>query len=714
MTAPLPSQKAAKIHPLFTIMSYGTVAHRGPSTSSTSNQQQAAQNDVVLLRAHCIAIGRPMNMVVAPILNSILDTIFWGDGYKSLAHVVAISYGWHRNVVGFRFMMLLLYFHFVMAVILNSRRRKKSESEERRAALYAYRASTAYLAQLIEDYPYLFFVVPQGNQKGKQALYTWVAIFSIIMSMMFFPSEARVVLNAAVRFVTAALGMEIKELFPTILVYEVLDLFTAPIAVLTIIVGGIGRIGPKDPRYTSSTPTTAHPSGPLMTFPQTSNAFDSLAEARGAQERPLNSSSYSAENSAVTETAAAVAATAIASFNPSLPRIDDNTQTTASLASASTTSPQLGGGDPTNFLTPTKMDQLLTEGFSYNNSQSRQDVLLPLLRALSQEYTATPYWMIPTPDGEWDSQVPRAANLPYHAHKILAFITSGPQWTPWKRIYNKPERKPLPGHGDGRNPIADAENADDDIIALNHPTSFSQVKCGYNRTRVRGVKFEDVVSWFSDDILKDNGEPLKSTKDLNVFRYDGFLSEYRRLAFHTYTVDTPEGPLTTTVKVNHYIYKQMVIGVAARDCPMFQTARELSEEEIRHYGLFGSHANTFYPHRVKKGSALAEQPIGRVFLLSSSPAANVPQVPGSVRATIHRHAILVIAPPKKSECGDVDDDEREIVDIVTMMCGEPGGKIPSFALDFSRGEQLKVVNAMYSNLMADMKAAGLINYGNHK
>eukprot|EP00744_Colponema_vietnamica_P016954 GILI01023805.1.p1 GENE.GILI01023805.1~~GILI01023805.1.p1 ORF type:complete len:682 (-),score=101.65 GILI01023805.1:156-2021(-) len=619
--------------------------------------------------------------------------MFWGDGYKSLAHVVFISYGWYKNLVGLRFMMLLLYGHFVMAVILNSRKRKRSESEERRAALYAYRAATAYIAQLVDDYPAQFFVVPQTSPKGKKPLYTWVTITTIILMMMWFPAETRVVLNKMVAVACSAIGIDAIEPVPSISVYDVLDLFIAPIAVLAIVVGGIGRIGPKDPRYATVTPTTA--------LPVPNGGFFPFADQR-EDSTPNNSNIIAAaENRAAPSDAVSGTSTILAKV------VDDNTQTTASLAA------QIALNDPTNFLTPTRMDQLLSEGFSYNNSQTRAEALMPLLRTLSQDLTATPYWMFQTPDGEWDSFVPRFASLPYHAHKILALITTGPQWTQWKRFYNKPERKPLPGHGDGRNPIADAENAEDDIITMNHPTAFCQVKCGYNRTRLRGVKFEDVVSWFSDDLLKENGEPIKNTKDLNVFRYDGFLSEYRRLAIHTYSAEALNGPVNTTVKVVHYIYKQMVIGVAARDCPMFQTARELTEDEIRHYKLFNTHANTFYPNRVQKGSSrkAEEQPIGRVFLLSSSPAANVPPVPGSVRATIHRHAILVIAPPKKTECGDADDDDREIVDIVTMMCGEPGGKIPSFAVDFTRGEQLKVINAMCSNIMADMKAAGLINNG---
>ena len=404
------------------------------------------------------------------------------------------------------------------------------------------------------------------------------------------------------------------------------------------------------------------------------------------------------------------------------------------------------------------MNQLIGEDFSFNDgssSQTRREILLPLLRVMCPHPNAAspppPYWMQPTPDGEWDALVPRMPTLPTHAHKILALLVKGPNWSQWKRMQNKPERRlPSNSHNNNAygsaawraaNPIGEAEVNDDDILVLNHPTSFSQVKCGFNRVRVRGVKFDDVVAWLSDDIFKENGEPAKPTKDLNVFKYDALLSEYRRLACHTYTLDTPDGPVSAVAKVIHFVYKQMVFGVAARDCPMFTTARELTEAELRHYGLFGEHATTFYPRRVvptptsgrsqqdgetaspdRNGASASspsvaqqQQPLGRVFLVSSSPAANVPQAPGHVTATIHRHAILVICPPRRSDCGDAEDDEHDIVDICTMMCGEPGGKIPSFAVEIGRGEQLKVVTSIYNSLVADMKEAGLCSYpDNHK
>ena len=65
---------------------------------------------VGIRRSHVIVVGRYLYVFI-PVVDSILDTIFWGDGFKSLLHLFLFSYLSYQGLCGIRFMLLLLAAH---------------------------------------------------------------------------------------------------------------------------------------------------------------------------------------------------------------------------------------------------------------------------------------------------------------------------------------------------------------------------------------------------------------------------------------------------------------------------------------------------------------------------------------------------------------------------------------------------------------------------
>ena len=220
------------------------------------------------------------------------------------------------------------------------------------------------------------------------------------------------------------------------------------------------------------------------------------------------------------------------------------------------------------------------------------------------------------------------------------------------------------------------------------------------------------------------------------------------------------------MRVVHYLYKQLVFAVAPRDAPVFTTATETSPDEVSHYGAFGPHKNTFFPDRlVSKKSILALEtaanvaaadcgggadkpvsfgsgPQGTIYHVCSAET-DAPAVPGHVRTNIHRQAFIVIAPPlrrhvvlaeycaqeglaipKDIRCdmmrgissdtytpsetiatADDTDGEDQVVLVITMICGEPGGRVPASIAEIGRGEQVKIVNTIKDKLYQAIQQA---------
>lgn len=209
------------------------------------------------------------------------------------------------------------------------------------------------------------------------------------------------------------------------------------------------------------------------------------------------------------------------------------------------------------------------------------------------------------------------------------------------------------------------------------------------------------------------------------------------------------------MRVVHYLYKQLVFAVAPRDAPVFTTATEIAPHEAAHYKAFGEHRNTFFPYRIvskkallaletnanvmKLPAALASGPQGSIYHVCSAET-SAPAVPGHVRTNIHRQAFIVIAPPLRRHvvfaeyCADeglalppqlqqdmlvglsstalspegAEDDtdgEDQVVLVVTMICGEPGGRVPASVAEIGRGEQVKIVNSIKDKLFNALSQA---------
>lgn len=241
-----------------------------------------------------------------------------------------------------------------------------------------------------------------------------------------------------------------------------------------------------------------------------------------------------------------------------------------------------------------------------------------------------------TPTAPWDELLPPHANIPLFMHKVIMLYTRAPDWSDWK--------------------IAP------DTIARNHPISWTVVKAGLNAVTVRGVTFDDAVAYINDD--PDFSKPLEK---LHVWHFDKLLGEFRRLAV-----------LDQHTKVVHMVYKQIIFGVAPRDAPMYIMSKELTPEEIAYYGLNQKHVNN---------NEVIDGGVGRVFISSSGPAEGVPPVKGHVRCVVHRQVIIIRELP------------GGVVQMMTLVCGEPGGNVPARIVDMTRGEQLKVVQGMREGLL---------------
>lgn len=95
------------------------------STSSQQQQQQhtmmssSVTSSVTWRREDALVIGRYL-FVFRPVVDSLINTIFWGEGHKSLAHLLLFTYCTWNGVCGLRFMTLLTAFHvFVTATSHN-------------------------------------------------------------------------------------------------------------------------------------------------------------------------------------------------------------------------------------------------------------------------------------------------------------------------------------------------------------------------------------------------------------------------------------------------------------------------------------------------------------------------------------------------------------------------------------------------------------------
>lgn len=207
---------------------------------------------------HFITIGLPLATIVFPAINSILDTIYWCDGYKSLSHVFFLSVLWLRDLCGVRFMAVLLWFHVLVAVAAASRRRRTAGvatvEAERRRALRAFRLTAIFLAQQIEAMPSLFFVVPP-EIKSRTRFHCIVAAVTALFALVLFQEE-----------ISGALGT--AWVLPGVVALA--DFFTAPLTVVVIIAGGLRLI--HDPRYSRGSPkdvgAAAPPARPpTLSFP---------------------------------------------------------------------------------------------------------------------------------------------------------------------------------------------------------------------------------------------------------------------------------------------------------------------------------------------------------------------------------------------------------------------------------------------------------------
>ncbi len=246
----------------------------------------------------------------------------------------------------------------------------------------------------------------------------------------------------------------------------------------------------------------------------------------------------------------------------------------------------------------------------------------------------------PTPTAEWDEILAPLPSIPVYMHKALMLYTKAPNWVDWK--------------------------VGGDFIGRNHNIAWTQVKANLNAVMIQGVSFDDAVKFIDDD-----PDGTKENEKLHVWQYDVILGEYRRLRV-----------MNRATRVVHYVYKQLFFAVAPRDLPMYSTAMELSRDEIEYYGLCRAHANNT---EVTDGE-------GRFFILSSAPALGVPSVQGHVRAVIHRHALIVREIPA-----------LQAVQVMTLMCGEPGGRIPHRIIDIARGEGKKIVDCIKKAILRSCK-----------
>lgn len=251
------------------------------------------------------------------------------------------------------------------------------------------------------------------------------------------------------------------------------------------------------------------------------------------------------------------------------------------------------------------------------------------------------YSLQDTPTAPWDELMPPHPGIPTFMHKVLMLYTKAPNWVDWKVTA--------------------------DTTARNHPISWTVVKAGLNVASVKGITFDEAVGFINDD--PDFTKPVEK---LNVWQYDKLLGEFRRLAI-----------IDAHTRVVHMIYKQIIFAVAPRDAPMYMFAKELSSDEIEYYGLCRPHNNN---SDVTDG-------VGRVFISSSAPADGVPDVKGHVRCVVHRQAIIIREVPAQN-----------CVQIMTIVCGEPGGNVPARIVDMTRGEQLKIVLGMRKALLESHKS----------
>lgn len=243
-----------------------------------------------------------------------------------------------------------------------------------------------------------------------------------------------------------------------------------------------------------------------------------------------------------------------------------------------------------------------------------------------------------TPTAPWDELMPCCPTLPVFMHKVLMLYTRAPKWSDWKRT--------------------------SDWYGRNHPIEWTVVKAGLNVATVKGVSFDDAVNFVNDD--PTFSKPLEK---LNLWKFDKILGEFRRLAV-----------IDANTRVVHMVYKQIIFGVAPRDAPMYQCAKELTREEIDYYGLCRPHINN---KEVTDGT-------GRIFVLSSAPADGVDAVQGHVRCLVHRQALIIREIPNALE-------------VMTLVCGEPGGNVPSRIVDMARGEQMKIVTDLRKALLDSCK-----------
>lgn len=487
---------------------------------------------VGIRRDQVVVLGRYVS-VFRPVMDSILDTIFWGDGYKSIAHIVMLSYLTYHNLCGIRFMFLFTMFHFFM----KAGKRGECTDEE---AIFQFKMAVQDLTIVMRRYnPTLSHIWP------------------LLLIMALFGGFVEVVLHQSiVTWVDDSIG---------------------PLSVLVILM----CYGLVDPRHTRTYMT---PAGHSRTGSQQAAPVNSSI-AKPPRASPSVDTPRGSEGVAANTERASVApgVTVPASISP------------LTLAPKS---------DPFSPLEPQ----------STRSSES--------LHRYSAE---------DTPTAPWDELMPSCPTLPTFVHKNLMLYTRAPAWKDWK--------------------------VTTDIVARDHPISWTIVKAGLNILTLRDVSFDEAVAYINDD--PDFRTPVEN---LSVFQFDKLLGEFRRLAI-----------VDEHTRVVHMIYKQIIFGIAPRDAPMYQFAKELTSEEIDYYGLCREHANN---KNVTDGR-------GRVFVLSSAPADGVPPVKGHVRVVVHRQAILI----------------REIlstnsIEVMTLMCGEPGGNVPKRIVEMSRGEQVKVLVAM--------------------
>jgi hypothetical protein len=507
---------------------------------SSSQASAAAVPRVGIRRDQVIILGRYVS-VFRPVMDSILDTIFWGDGYKSIAHIVMMLYLSYHNLCGIRFMFLFTMFHFFMKA---GKRGECSDDE----AIFQFKMAVQDLTIVMRRYnPTLSHIWP------------------LLLVVALFGSFVEVVLQQSiVAWVDHSIG---------------------PLSVMVIMI----CYGLVDPRHTRTYMTPA--AGTIGDHKRAASQHVANSAAKPARGSQANADTP--RSNAGSDVAPNTERTLVATVPPTI--------------SPLTLVPK---ADP----------------FSPLETQSTRS------SDAVHRYSAEE-----TPTAPWDELMPPCSTLPTFVHKNLMLYTSAPAWKDWK--------------------IAT------DIVARDHPISWTIVKAGLNIVTLRDISFDEAVSFINDD--PDFRTPVE---DLSVFQFDKLLGEFRRLAI-----------IDEYTRVIHMIYKQLIFGIAPRDAPMYQFAKELTREEIDYYGLCREHANNT---KVTNGQ-------GRVFVLSSAPADGVAPVKGHVRIVVHRQAIIIREIPGTNT-----------IEVMTLMCGEPGGNVPSRIVEMTRGEQVKVVVAMRKALGA--------------